>query len=118
MRAAQVLGLDCVGEGEGEGVDDGDLDVQALSCRAADKALAAAADTAANTSSMLTDVKRSVSAGRGRAHEPATEAAYLNGYIAREGAALGAPAPVNEFLAGAVEAIALTLATANSENTK
>ncbi len=49
----------------------------------------------------MPSLHQDVHAGRGR-----TEAPWLNGAVARHGAALGVPAPVNQALADAVEALA------------
>ncbi len=60
--------------------------------------LAVARATAANRSSTLQDVLRGAP----------TEIAAINGAIAREGARLGVPTPVNAFLAGLIEALEAT----------
>ena len=106
--AARALGLYVEDEDKGRETE---LNSRELGSRAAERALTVAADTAANTSSMLADIEHATSVGRRRnAALPATEAAFLNGYIAREGSALGVDAPVNAFLAVAVEAVAMTRA--------
>jgi 2-dehydropantoate 2-reductase len=51
--------------------------------------------TAGNVASMLQDVLR----------ERVTEVDYINGAIAREGASLGVPTPVNETLTALVRAV-------------
>lgn len=61
-------------------------------------ALAVARATAANRSSMLQDALRGA----------ATEVATINGAVAREGARLGVPTPLNAALAALVEALEAT----------
>ena len=107
--AARALGLYVEDEEKGRETE---INSRELASRAAERALTVAADTAANTSSMLADIQNATFVGRRRNTTlPATEVAFLNGYIAREGSALGVDAPVNAFLAVAVEAVAMTRAT-------